>query len=135
MKLQSEDVSLATLMGGAAVEKFDYLLGQVLENIDDPNTPAEAERSIKLEVKLKPSPDRSKATVVIKTDAKFASPKTDGGEVFIGRRKGALVAVQFDPQQRDMFDPERGADITPLRPAATGETGPDNGDDAGGEEE
>lgn len=111
---EANDVSLVTLKGGAAAEKFDYLLGQVLENIDDPNTEADAERSITLTVKLKPSEDRDQVVYSVQCKAKLAPPKSDGGQMFVGRRQGALVAVEYDPTQRDMFDPERGEGIVPI---------------------
>ncbi len=113
----SDQVSLTTIKGGAAVEKFDYALSQVLENIDDPNTDSDAVRSIALVVKMKPSPDRAEVAYTIQVTPKFAPPIADGGLMYVGRRQGGLVAVDFNPQQPDMFDPERGADIQPLRAA------------------
>lgn len=119
-KDRSDEVSLTTIKGGAAVEKFDYVLSQILENIDDPNTEADAERAITLQVKMKPSPDRDEVAYSIKVTPKFAPPKADGGMMYVGRRQGGLVAVDFNPKQPDMFDPDRGADIQPLRAAKAG---------------
>jgi len=118
MAKRSDEVSLNTIKGGAAVEKFDYALHRVLENIDDPNVDADAERAITLVVKMKPSPDRDEVAYTIDVKTKLAQPKSDGGMMYVGRRSGALVAVDYNPKQPDMFDPERGADITPLRAAA-----------------
>lgn len=118
-KDRSDEVSLTTIKGGAAVEKFDYILSQVLENIDDLNTEADAVRSITLTVKLKPSPDRDEVAYVIDVKGRLAPPKSDGGVMYVGRRQGALVAVDYNPKQPDMFDPDRGADIKPLRAAAS----------------
>ncbi len=115
----SDEVSLATIKGGAAVEKFNHALSQVLENIDDPNTDADAERSISLVVKMKPSPDRAEVAYTIQVKPKFAPPTADGGLMYVGRRHGGLVAVDFNPQQPDMFDPDRGVDIQPLRAASS----------------
>ncbi len=96
----------------------------MLENIDDPNTDADAERSISLVVKMKPSPDRAEVAYTIQVKPKFAPPMADGDLMYVGRRQGGLVAVDFNPQQPDMFDPDRGADIQPLRAAkSSGEEG------------
>ncbi len=113
----SDVVSLTTIKGGAAVEKFNYALHRVLENIDDPNTDADAIRAIKLTVKMKPSPDRAEVAYSIQVEAKLAPPMADGGIMYVGRRQGGLVAVDYNPKQPDMFDPDRGADIQPLRSA------------------
>ena len=41
MESNKEQISLANLKGGAALELFDFELQNVLENIMDPNTKAE----------------------------------------------------------------------------------------------
>jgi len=56
-----ETVSLDNLGGGAAVEKFNDELVEVLRNIQDPNTSPTAMREIKLTVSLKPAEDRASA--------------------------------------------------------------------------
>lgn len=59
MKEETQSMTLASLAGGAALESFDAELKNVLNNIADPNTVANAVRKVTLEVKLKPNKDRN----------------------------------------------------------------------------
>ena len=64
-----EKLSLATICNGTAVERFDYELQKVLENINDPNTEAEAVREITLKIKIKPDEARE----MLKTEMSVSS--------------------------------------------------------------
>lgn len=109
-------VSLATLGGGVAVELFDFELDRVLENIADESTDPEAPREITLKVTFKPSADRRSVARKIKVVAnKLAGPEVQPGTIYVGRRHGVLVAVEYDPAQADLFDPDRGADVVPIK--------------------
>lgn len=108
-------VSLTSLKGGVAVELFDYELHRVLENIADDNTEPDEVREITLKVAFKPDEDRQAVAMQIKCKAnKLAGPKQQGSVAYVGRRHGAVVAVEYDPRQVDIFDPDAGADITPI---------------------
>lgn len=55
--MKEEQLSLATLCGGALQEKVDRALRKVAENILDPNTDPEKKRSITVKLVFKPSPE------------------------------------------------------------------------------
>lgn len=105
MALQSkpEPVTLRTLAGGAAIERFDDALKRVLENILDPNTDASALRSVVLVVKFKPGNDRSIVAATVDCAAKLAAPSAYPTMMHIGESEDGPVA--FEPETRQMtFD-------------------------------
>lgn len=91
-------LSLDTLAGGAAVEKFNAELERVLQNITDINT-TEGERSITLKAKIKPDADRSICRVQIQVTSTLAPEAPFGTQMFLGREGGRTVAFEHDPQQ------------------------------------
>lgn len=115
------DVTLDTLKGGAAIELWNYEFAKVLDNIADLNTDADAVRRVTLTVDIKPSDDRDAASYNLKAASKLASVKAAGGTMFLGARGPELVAVEYDPKQRDMFDAAAGADVVPLSVVAGGD--------------
>lgn len=108
------ELSLATVAGGAAMELFDRELRLVLDNIQDPNTEAEAVREVTLKLQIKPTKDRESAAVLLKVSGKSSGTKPVADLVYMGMRHGKLVAVTKDPSQPDMFDSETG-EVIPLR--------------------
>lgn len=110
------DVSLATLMGGLAVERFDDEMQNVLKNIVDPNTPAKAKRSIKLEVTFKPDRDRDMGHIEIAVSSKLAPAEKAQTRVFIAMTKSGPVATEHNPNQPILPEIQAaGATVTPLR--------------------
>jgi hypothetical protein len=98
--MPEEPVTLLSLKGGAAVELFDRALEEVLRNIQDPNTEAEARRKIVLEFIFEPGKDRDVGSVFIKPSTRLAGAKPEATIVYIGRRAGGkLMAVENNPRQ------------------------------------
>lgn len=60
------DLPLSQLANGAIQEKLDYQLSKVFENIHDPNTKAEAKRTVT--IKLEFVPDENRQTVKVNCD-------------------------------------------------------------------
>lgn len=112
---QERAVRIETIANGGAAERFDYELGRVLANIDDPNTDPERARSITVTVTFRPRKDRSAAAIVVASAAKLAPVKPVDAEVYLGKRNGKRLAVEFDPRQGDFFDDNRPKLVTPLR--------------------
>jgi hypothetical protein len=100
------ECSLATLLGGGAVERFDDEIKRVVENILDPNTEPKAKRSVTLTVTIEPTLERDKGVVVAAVKTKLAPPKKDGTLWYFGRRNGRAAAIEQDPQQPKMFEEE-----------------------------
>lgn len=112
MDNQLVDLTLETVAGGAAVELFNAELEKVLQNIHDPNTDEKMVRVVRLEVRIKPTPDRESAQVLVSASSKVSASKPASDNVYLGMRNGRLVAVTRDPRQRDMFTPAD--DVLPL---------------------
>jgi len=110
-----QGVTLDTIGGGALSELFEAELARILANIADPNTDTGAKRTITLTVSFKPNRDRDVADVQLKYSSKLAGIMTVDTQLFMGRHKGKLIAVESDPRQTDLFDPAR----RPLASAAS----------------
>lgn len=104
MNNEEKFVSLETLANGSAVDLFNTELSKVLENILDPNTKADAERSVTLKVTIKPSDSRALGNVAISTTSKLAPPKAATTIMYFGTKKGKAVAAERDPNQMTFDD-------------------------------
>jgi hypothetical protein len=120
-------VTLTSIKDGAALELFEAALEEVLSNIEDENFRAKSKRTIALKFTFDVGEDRDIGAVHIEVDTKLAGRNPASTVVHFGRRLGALIAVEYDPRQRDIFDPDRGEGITPLASVAGGkEEAPSN---------
>jgi hypothetical protein len=102
-----EGVTLDTIGGGALSELFGAELDRILANIADPNTDPTAKRQVTITVAFKPNRDRDVANVELKCASKLAGITTVSAQLFIGKHKGKLIAVENDPKQSKLFDNER----------------------------
>jgi hypothetical protein len=104
-----EHLSLANLAGGAAVEAFDHALGEVLENIRDPNTDPKAKREINLKIWIKPNEHRNLGDIGIVCTHKTAPQATIPTSIIIDRNSdGKAVANELgggeQPDQHSLAD-------------------------------
>jgi hypothetical protein len=105
-----EKLSLLNLANGAAVEVFDRELDQVIRNIADVNTDAEAKRQITLEVRFMPFEDRSGSQIEITCKAKLIGVPGVKTQAFIRKSGSQVTAYSHDPRQTRLFEdpaPER----------------------------
>lgn len=96
--MEAEQVTLATLRGGAAVEMFNFELQRVFDNILDPNTTLMT-REITLKVKIKPHDSRETTTVEISCGSKLASSVPAKSQFYLGKDRGKAVAYEYNPEQ------------------------------------
>lgn len=68
-------VDLNTLAGGALLERIGIELQKMADNIADPNTKAEAVRSVTVEIKVKPDETRTVALSEINVKSKLAASR------------------------------------------------------------
>lgn len=103
-----EKLSIINIGGGAAVEKFDIALQQVLDNIADPNTVENAVREIVLRVRFKPT-DRSYARIEIDVPPpKLAGDFSYNTNCHIGADiHGRAEAYEHNPEQLKLQFEER----------------------------
>lgn len=95
-------VSLDTLNNGAAVERFNYELARVLENILDLNTSPTAGRQVQLTMKIKPSEDRTFCFNEIIVTSKLAPIKPVAGSMHVSQSIHGAMATEFNPQQQSI---------------------------------
>lgn len=93
------EVSLDTLAGGAAVERFNYELRRALENIGDFNTRADQVRSVTLTLKMKPSDDRSFINADIQVSSKLAPIRPEPTSIYLTQSDGKIRATEYNPKQ------------------------------------
>ena len=70
--INEEGVSLDNICEGAAIERFNFAMQAIVENVLDPNTVATAPRELTLKLKIKPDKDRSFANVEMSVTNKLA---------------------------------------------------------------
>lgn len=91
------DLPLSEISHGAIQEKLDGELKKVFENIHDPNTKAEAKRSIT--IKLEFSPDEKRQTIKLNSDftTKLANVEGVSTTVLTGKnlRSGTIEAKEL----------------------------------------
>jgi hypothetical protein len=104
--LEPEQLNIGNVCRGAAVEVFEKALAEVLKNIADPNTLAEAKRGIALKFDFKPMKDRSGAEVTFKCDTKLAGIEAVSGSIFISKQAGTLRGYTRDIRQDMLFAKE-----------------------------
>jgi hypothetical protein len=104
--MKTQDVSLKTMQGGAAVELFDNHLRKVAADVIDRNTDAEAARSVTLTVTVKPDIKREAASVNIKVQSKMAPARQEEAFFFFGvdADGNAVVTEREQTQQELPFD-------------------------------
>jgi hypothetical protein len=93
-----KEMSLATVHGGAAIERFDDELKRVLQNIADINT-GTGGRTVTLKIKLKPDRDRTFCAVSVAVTSTMAPAEAFETQIFLGRKDGDCVAFEHNPQQ------------------------------------
>lgn len=98
MKLS--EVTLEGVASGAAPELFAKVWGEILANIQDPNTEPTAARSATLKVTVTPAEDRESGELTVALSSKLAPPRPVSAKIYMGRRDGRLVAVPGNAEIR-----------------------------------
>ena len=100
MSEQLDKKSILEMSTGAILERVDYEMGKVIDNILDPNTKPTGKRKITVSLELIPSADRR--TITVQTTAKSALVPTDPvtTSLFITNQPGSgeMVVAEMVPQ-------------------------------------
>ena len=100
MTEQLDKKSILEMSMGAILERVDYELGRVLDNILDPNTKPTGKRKITISLELVPSADRR--TITVLTTAKATLVPTDPvtTSLYITNQPstGEMVVAEMVPQ-------------------------------------
>lgn len=107
MPRSEENVSLDTLNQGAAIERFNLALQEVLDNIQDPNTDPKKARTVTLKCTIKPAEDREVGNIQVDVVAKLAPIAPFDVRVFLGRDKyGKGYASEYVSNQTEIPEME-----------------------------
>ena len=99
-----EKITLDSIAGGAALEKFQDALREVFENILDINTDPLKAREIKLTLKLSPSKeDRAKVLYSLNVEKKLAPYNPVDNVMYVGKDKDDLIGYEQSIVQGDLF--------------------------------
>lgn len=121
MLRDTNDVSLDRVGGGAAVERFQGALQDIIDNIIDPNTEATKERSITIKLTFKPDENREFSSAKIHVEKKLAPITPVTTQIFIGRDKdGHGVASEFHPPKQAVIPGAEATNIYKLDKEVSG---------------
>jgi len=96
-------LDMNTINGGAVKDLFDRGLAQLLDNIGDPNTDAEAVRKIVVTFEVKPTKDREAGATRLSLDVKTAKIKSvDGTVVFDHDGAGKIDAYTSMVKEQEL---------------------------------
>lgn len=100
MKEQLDKRSILEMSMGAILERVDYEMSKVIDNILDPNTKATGKRKITIGLELTPSADRK--TITVQTTAKAnlvpTEPVTTSLYITTQPATGEMVVAEMTPQ-------------------------------------
>jgi len=99
MNQEERKKSFLELGRGAMLERFDYEMEKVVDNILDINTPATKPRKITLTITMKPDEDRRQIVheVVVKAALQPTNP-ISGSTAIVPDRNGVVSLVEMVPQ-------------------------------------
>lgn len=98
-----QEVSFLTINGSGADELFDKELEKVIHNILDSDTDPQAERSVTLTMKIKPSKEgRDKVVYQIEVNSKLAKSIGDMRIAYPAKRGSRYVAQEQTAVQNDL---------------------------------
>lgn len=98
------ELNVGNILGGKFPERFNKAVQQLIDNMRDPNTPADARRKITFEFTFDPTDDRQTAAVMLTAKLKLASMEPCAGTVYVSKAEGSLKAYTRDIRQEIMFD-------------------------------
>ena len=98
-------VGLENIAGGAAVERFEDGLQEVIENMLDPNVDQSVIREVRMVLKLKPDKnDPEKVNYSLDVKTKLSHPKGVSSLMYIGKENGKPVAKESNIEQETLFE-------------------------------
>lgn len=107
--------SILEMSRGAILERADYEMGKVIDNILDINTKPDAKRKLTITLELIPSADRQQITVktTAKTTLTPTEPVTTSLFVTANPGTGEVMVAEMVPQIPGQLDMDGGAQDDP----------------------
>ena len=98
-----ETMNIGNICRGSVPEVFDRALSEVLKNVADINTPADASRKITLEFTFEPSNTREVGEIHFKCTTKLPGVQTVSGNFFLAQpAQGPVRGYARDPKQDEL---------------------------------
>ena len=99
MKNQNENSSILELANGAILERADYELNRIIENIRDPNTRPDKKRTLTLTIDFMPNFERDNIRLNITAKSKIEPTNPINTQMYITENEAEeLVAVEMTQQ-------------------------------------
>lgn len=95
--------TLENIADGVAAELFSHELAKVMANIEDPNSSADAKRSITLTFEFSPDTDREEVKVLVSSKAKLTPVRSYGKTMYVGKQDGKTTLFGQDTKQTSIF--------------------------------
>ena len=108
-------ISILQANQGAILERVNYEMGKIVNNIMDPNTSATAKRKLTIGITINPSADRRQFAADATVDVKLAStePISLGFSIVGKPGSGELMVVENTPQIPGQFGLDGGEQAGP----------------------
>ncbi len=104
MITKDEKLKLENLGGGLAPRFFARHLRKVIQNIQDPNTPATKVREINIKVTIRPDESRDMLKMDVSATSKLVGPTPITIQAVCGMdADGRIEAREFDTGQQSLF--------------------------------
>ena len=106
MSEQLDKKSILEMSMGAILERVDYEMGKVLDNIMDPNTKATGKRKITVGLELIPAADRKTITVLTMAKSTLVPTEPITTSLFITSAPGTgeMLVAEMVPQVPGQMD-------------------------------
>lgn len=103
-------MKLSEMLEGAVQEKFDESLKRVAENVQDPNVPAKAKRSITIKIDFIPDEARDMGIINVDCKESLAGSEPIRARALMGKDRNGAVIVEDVRQKKFNFDEEEDVD-------------------------
>ena len=115
MSEQLDKKSILEMSMGAILERVDYEMGKVLDNIMDPNTKPTGKRKITVGLELVPSADRKTITVLTTAKSTLVPTEPITTSLFITSTPGTgeMLVAEMVPQVPGQMNMDGGTQEAP----------------------
>lgn len=103
------NVDLTDMANGAIQEKLEHVMGEVLDNILNPNTDAKKKRKVTINLVLTPNENRDAVTLDAQVKPTLVPEESATTTILVGRNgKGAIEAneLKSGTKGQTYFDPD-----------------------------
>lgn len=122
--MEVDRMTLSNVGSGAAEEKFQQELANVINNILDPNTDWDVKRQVVVKLTFIPGEARNVAAVLVECSSKLAAQRGSTLTAFFGvdTATGEIVCQEYDPGQMKIGEDREETD-EPVTPRLVKEEG------------